>query len=492
MGELMNSCSPSAQFAVDRCSRTVGQVVALAIAVIAPGAIGREDVAYGASAGRTPNVVFILADDLRPDGLHALGNPIVKTPNLDRLVEQGFVFRSAYTQGSSVPAVCLQSRTMIQTGQSYLHVRRDSPTLAQTVRHAGFASIRSGKFGNNPNRLDADFDQHLDGINARGNADNVIRFIRAQGGKKPLFVYMASNEPHDPQFAPTDYYAMYHPADIPLPCNFLPFHPFDNGEMTVRDEMTLPWPRTHERVAGKLARYYASITYLDAQVGRVLQALRETGQFERTVFVIAGDNGLSLGEHGLLGKQNLYEFGGMHVPLVFSGGGIPKGESYALAYLYDIYPTVCELAGVPVPCGLDGKSLVPVLQGKSPGVRQFALTGYRDVQRAIRDERWKLIRYPKIDKTQLFDLQADPHEMNDLAAKPECAVRVKRLTAALEQAQKEFGDDCALKVAAPRDAAWSPARLTAADIEAQKKETAVCAGEKQEPSHQAKPARRTQ
>jgi hypothetical protein len=149
---------------------------------------------------------------------------------------------SAYTQGSSVPAVCLPSRTMIQTGQSYLHVRRDAPTLAQTVRRAGFASIRSGKFGNNPNRLDADFDQHLDGVNAQGSADNVIRFIRAQGGKKPMFVYMASNEPHDPQFALAEYYAMYRPANIPLPCNFLPFHPFDNGEMTVRDEMTLPWP----------------------------------------------------------------------------------------------------------------------------------------------------------------------------------------------------------------------------------------------------------
>jgi hypothetical protein len=184
-GDPMNSCNFSTRFAVDRFSGSVGWMVALAIAVIAHGAIGWEDAAYGASAGRTPNVVFILADDLRPDGLHALGNPVVKTPSLDRLVEQGFVFRSAYTQGSSVPAVCLPSRTMIQTGQSYLHVRRDAPTLAQTVRHAGFASIRSGKFGNNPNRLDADFDQHLDGINAQGNADNVIRFIRAQAGKKP-------------------------------------------------------------------------------------------------------------------------------------------------------------------------------------------------------------------------------------------------------------------------------------------------------------------
>lgn len=425
-----------------------------------------------------PNVLFILADDLRPDGLHALGHPIVKTPNLDRLVEQGFVFRSAYTHGSHVGAVCLPSRTMIQTGQSYLHPRRDAPSWAQTVKAAGYASIRSGKFGNNPNPLDADFDQHLDGHNAQGNADNLIAFIREHAGKKPLFLYMASPEPHDPQFAPPEFYAMYDPVDIPLSPRFLPFHPFDNGEMTVRDEKTLPWPRTRESVTRKLARYYASTSYLDAQVGRVLDALKAAGQLDNTLFVIAGDNGLSLGDHGLLGKQNVYEFGGMHVPLVFSGGGVSKGETRAFAYLYDVYPTVCELTGVAVPSGLDGKSLASMLQGKAAKVRDYAFTAYKDVQRAIRDDRWKLIRYPKIDKTQLFDLHADPHELNDLAARPEHASKLQELTAALEQAQKEFGDTCPLAVAQPQEASWSPARLTAEDIATQKEETAISSGEK--------------
>ena len=193
MGDPMIFRSFSTRFAVDRCFRGIGQVVALGLVVIAHGAIGGENVGYGGSTDRMPNIVFILADDLRPDGLRALGNPIVKTPSLDRLVEQGVVFRSAYTQGSSVGAVCLPSRTMIQTGQSYLHARRDAPTLAQTVRRAGFASIRSGKFGNNPNRLDADFDQHVDGINAQGNADNVIRFMRIPSG--PVTVPATSAAP---------------------------------------------------------------------------------------------------------------------------------------------------------------------------------------------------------------------------------------------------------------------------------------------------------
>lgn len=428
-----------------------------------------------------PNVFFILADDLRPDGLHALGNPVVKTPNLDKLIEQGFVFPCAYTQGSNVGAVCLPSRTMIQTGQSYLHARRAAPTWAQTVKAAGYASIRSGKFGNNPNAMDADFDLHLDGKNAQGNADNLIAFIRERAGKQPLFLYMASPEPHDPQFAPPEFYAMYRPADMRLPPNFLPFHPFDNGEMTVRDEKTLPWPRTRESVAGKLARYCASTSYLDAQVGRVLEALKQTQQLDNTLFVIAGDNGLSLGEHGLLGKQNVYEFGGMHVPLVFSGRGIARGRSNAMAYLFDVYPTVCELTGVAVPPGLDGKSLAPVLAGKADKVREYAFTAYGTVQRAIRDERWKLIRYPQINKTQLFDLQADPREMTDLAAKPEHAAKVQELTAALEKAQRQYGDEAPLAVTQAKDAEWSPARLTPQQIEEQKEETAISAGLKERP-----------
>ena len=104
-------------------------------------------------------------------------------------------------------------------------------------------------------------------------------------------------------------------------------------------------------MTSKLARYYASTTYWDAQVGRLIAALKEAKQFDNTIFVIAGDNGLSLGEHGLLGKQNLYEFGGMHVPLIFAGPGIPKGETKSFAYLMDIYPTLCEMTGTPVPTG---------------------------------------------------------------------------------------------------------------------------------------------
>src|SRR6185295_12363812 len=125
----------------------------------------------------------------------------------------------------------------------------------------------------------------------------------------------------------------------PLPPDFLPQHPFDNGEMTVRDEKLAPWPRTPENIRSQLADYYALITFMDLQIGRILAALDKSGAAQDTIVVFSSDQGLALGSHGLMGKQNLYE-SGMKVPLIFAGPGIPKGQADALVYLHDIYPTV--------------------------------------------------------------------------------------------------------------------------------------------------------
>ncbi len=446
------------------------------------------------AATTRPNIVFILADDLRPDGLHSLGNPVIKSPNLDSLVERGSIFRHAYTMGSMIGAVCLPSRTMLLTGQSMFRAKNAPSgadpaefTFPKAMREAGYATIHAGKNENSPVKVTREFEETYDAETAEANVNKIIDFIDRNAGKRPLFVYLAPHEPHDPQYATDEFYKMYPLQNIPKPVDFRPWHPFDNGEMVVRDEKTLPWPRTMEAVAGKLARYYASITYLDVQVGRLLDSLRKTGQFENTIFVFAGDNGLSLGEHGLLGKQNLYEFGGMHVPLVFSGPGIPKKETGALAYLMDVFPTVCELTGVAQPGRVEGKSLAPVLQGKAPRVREYAFTAYAKVQRAIRDEHWKLIRYPLIAKTQLFDLQTDPHEMNDLAAKPESAVKIKQLLTELEKAQHDLDDVVPLSVPNPKPEEWSPAKLTPQDIAEQVEETAIVAGLKEKPKKRVQP-----
>jgi arylsulfatase A-like enzyme len=269
-------------------------------------------------------------------------------------------------------------------------------------------------------------------------------------------MYLAPPVPHDPRSAEPQFHQLYDPTKVPLSPAFMPQHPFDNGEMTVRDEKLAPWPRTPEDTKAQLASYYACVTGLDYHLGRVFTELKATGEWTNTVVIFTGDNGLSLGEHGLFGKQNLYEFGGMHVPLVIAGPGIPKGTSDALIYLMDLFPTFAELAGAKIPDGVEGKSLVPILTGKHTEVRDELYTAYRNVQRALRDDRWKLIQYPQINRTQLFDLQNDPHELNNLAANPKHAAKVNEMMARLAEAQKKYGDDCPLMVAHPKPAAWSP------------------------------------
>ena len=250
--------------------------------------------------------------------------------------------------------------------------------------------------------------------------------------------------------------SLYKAADVKLSPAFMPLHPFDNGEMTVRDEKLAPWPRTPEDTKQQLADYYACITGLDFHVGRILDQLKASGELANTIVVFTGDNGLSMGEHGLFGKQNLYEFGGMHVPLVLAGPGIPNGKSDALVYLMDLFPTFAEFGGAKAPDSLEGFSLVPVIQGRTAKVREVLYTGYRDCMRAVRDDRWKLIRYPLVDRTQLFDLAADPLELNNLAAEPARAATLARMTGLLEKEMARYGDTAPLKIANPKPAEWKP------------------------------------
>src|SRR5262249_51198311 len=143
---------------------------------------------------------------------------------------------------------------------------------------------------------------------------------------------------------------------------------------------------------------------------------------------------------GLFGKQNLYDHS-MHAPLILAGPGVPKDKrSDALCYLLDIFPTLGDLAGVKAPEGSEGLNLVPVLTGKQKAVRDSLFTAYIDVQPAVRDDRWKLIVYPQINMTQLFDLQNDPREMNDRAMDPARASEVARLTGLLKDWQTQLGD----------------------------------------------------
>jgi arylsulfatase A-like enzyme len=424
--------------------------------------------------GKKPNVLFILADDMRPDCIGALGNPHIQTPHLDELVGRGMAFTRTYVQGANSGAVCTPSRTMILTGRSVFHFSnggfakpdKGSAVLwADAMKAGGYETFHLGKRGNSylPGMQAFDtclFTEQIGAndheVSAKVSADRVLDFLRGRKSDKPFFIYLAPPVPHDPRVAPQEFMDRYDPAKIPLPPSYMPVHPFDNGEMTVRDECLAPWPRTEAEIKRHLADDYACITCLDHHIGRIVAQLKASGQLENTIVIFAADNGLSLGDHGLMGKQNLYEFGGMHVPLVIAGPGVPHGTSSAFAYLFDIYPTVCELTGTPIPPEVESKSLVPIITGKAQKVRDYAFTAYRQCQRAVRDERWKVIRYPLVNKTQLFDLEKDPHELRDLAEQPEHAGKLKAMLALLAAQQSFYGDEAPLTVANPAPAAWTP------------------------------------
>ena len=428
--------------------------------------------AFAESKGRSrPNIVFLLADDMRYDAMGALGNSAIKTPNLDVIASNGTIFRNTYCLGSRSPAVCQPSRNMLLSGRSYF--RWSGPFAAASpfnfplsLQAEGYETFHHGKRGNVAVEIEKTFDQthyvrddqeRRSGEPGRTIVDSAIHFLNERSGEKPFFLYLAFEAPHDPRVAAKQYLDLYDEASIPLPGNYLPVHPFDNGEQTVRDEQLAPWPRTEAEIKRQLREYYAVITGFDHHIGRLIRELKRKNLYENTIVIFSSDNGLSMGSHGLMGKQNLYD-PGMKVPLIFAGPGIPRGKSTdALAYLMDIYPTVCSLVGAPIPPGLDGTSLAPVLTGQSEKVRDSLFLAYRDVQRAVRDDRWKLIRYPRIHRTQLFDLLADPDEIHDLADDAGQKPRVEKMLALMKEWQAKVGESAHLTTPGPpRDPHFNP------------------------------------
>jgi arylsulfatase A-like enzyme len=432
-------------------------------------------------AGR-PNVLILLADDQRADTIAALGNTRIRTPNLDRLASQGTAFTRTYCMGSLQGAVCVPSRAMLLTGRTLFHVKEDladQPTWPEAFAKEGYTTFLTGKWHNKAKSALRVFQQgkavFLGGmgdpykliiqeispehtfVNERTSGEHSVKrfadaaadFIRSQTGERPFLCYVPFNLPHDPRVAPPDYHERYNADRPPLPANFLPQHPFNNGELVIRDEELAPWPRTPQVVRQHLADYYAAIEFLDAQIGRILAALKASGRYENTLIVFAADHGLAIGSHGLFGKQNLYEHS-MRAPLIIAGPGIPRGRRMdALSYLLDIFPTVGDLAGVPAPEGNEGLSLAPILAGKQRRCRDSIFTAYRNVQRAVRDDDWKIIVYPEVNKTQLFNLRDDPEELHDLADDPGRAGEILHLTGLLRRWQKQLDDEQPLSTSKP-------------------------------------------
>lgn len=443
-----------------------------------------------AAAPERPNILFIFSDDQRADTIRALGNNEITTPNLDRLVRGGVSFSRAYCMGGLQGAVCVPSRAMLMTGRSLFRIdeqMKAQGTWPEQFGKAGWQTFATGKWHNGAESLLRSFqtgsalflggmgdpyhlplqdfgpDRKLVKRAARAGthaveaiADAAVDFLEKRDAAKPFLAYVAMEAPHDPRIAPPQFHAKYNAAKPSLPKDFMPLHPFDNGEMTIRDEKLAEWPRTPDEIRQHLADYYAMIEFMDQQIGRILDTLKKSGCESNTLVVFASDQGLAVGSHGLMGKQNLYE-SGMRVPLIIGGPGIPSDvRTDAMCHLLDVFPTIGAMTGVSKPEGSEGLDLSPVLRGSTKSARTEILTAYRDVQRAIRDDRWKLIRYPQIDRTQLFDLSADPHEMNDLSAKPEQSARVGELMGLLARTQKVHGDSLPLTVANPKSGEWTP------------------------------------
>ena len=442
--------------------------------------------AFGANA-TPPNILFIFADDQRADTIAALGNAHIQTPNLDRLVRRGVSFNRAYMMGGMNGATCVPSRAMLLSGRSLFHIdeklTRDE-TWPAAFGRAGYTTFASGKWHNTPASVPLSFQrarqlftggmtnplkaplanlengkmgpatvspQHACAV----FADETIGFLEEKHAG-PFFAYLAFDGPHDPHIVPDDYPVRYDPEKIPLPANFLPQHPFDNGEMTIRDEQLLPWPRTSADVRSMLADYYRYISYLDMLIGRVLDTLDASPAAKNTIVVFSADSGVARGSHGLIGKQNLYEHS-MRVPLIIAGPGIPANQrTDAMCYLFDVIPTLGALSGVTGPKTSEGLELSATLRNPTTPARTSLMFAYQKVQRSLLDERYKLIRYPQVDRTQLFDLITDPDERTDLSVRTEHAARITAMTAALRAEMKRLDDPTELTVASPPPSAWSP------------------------------------
>jgi len=452
------------------------------------------------SSSTQPNFLFIICDDLMYRTVHALNNPEVQTPALNRLAARGCAFTHCFHQGSWSGAVCVPSRTMLTSGLSAFKAEAgldEVPTWGQTLGKAGYDTYICGKWHLDPTVLQRSFkemgpvapgmlastaeggeaynrpaagnhwnpsDESRDGHwlhTALWNnespdriehadalyADSVIDHLLNKAAKRsaPFFMYLGFNSPHDPRQAPREYLDLYPQDAIKLPPNFLPEHPFDQGDARVRDETLAPFPRTPEAVRLHRREYYALITYMDAQIGRILDALEQSGRAQNTYVILTADHGLAVGEHGLLGKQNLYDCS-VRMPLLISGPGIAPGSRVdELVYQHSMYATTCELAGIPIPPHVQFPSLAPLARGGAAPGHDAVFSYYIDYQRMVRTRTHKLIVYPHIGKVQLFDIEKDPWEMHDLAADPALEATRRQLFQRLRGFQRELGDKLSLE-----------------------------------------------
>lgn len=466
------------------------------------GCMGRDSArpAQASDSGLArPNVLFIAVDDLRPR-LGCYGDALAITPHIDRLARRGVLFNRAYCQ----QAVCNPSRASVLTGRRpdatkvwnlSTHFREALPdvvTLPQYFKENGYQARCVGKIYHDPaaaqdsiswsapetlavtgkagpkyvlnsnlnrkgswkaaatERADVPDSAYVDG--RVGNA--ALRVLR-EISDRPFFLAVGLRRPHLPFSAPERYWAMYDGMEMPLPSNpdapedvpVLAMHPSNElrGYSDVPDEGPLDEATVRRLIQG----YYASTTYIDAQIGRLLDELDTLGLSSNTIVVLWSDHGFHLGEHGLWTKTTNFELD-TRVPLIISAPGAYQSgvQTNALAELVDLYPTLADLAGLGIPEGLEGISLKPVLENperawKKAAFSQFPrpwfyrnqpeVMGYSVRTDRYRYTEWQDFKTGEVQASELYDHREDPMEMKNVAAQAENASVVERLGAMLAE-----------------------------------------------------------
>ena len=447
-----------------------------------------------------PNVLLVLTDDQRFDTIGALGCEAIKTPNLDRLVKMGTSFTHAHIPSGMVGAVCMPSRAMLHTGRSLFHldgagseIPADHTTMGECFRAQGYETFGTGKWHNGREAYQRSFthgehiffggmcdhwnvpcyhydpegkyDSTLLACPTRGrnhtlkvrNADHIesgqhssdiladctADWIRERDGETPWFAYLSFLAPHDPRTMPQEYLDMYPVEDIELPPNFMGGHPWDTGALNIRDELLEEFPRTPDAVKEHIAEYYAMMTHLDDCLGRVLKVLEERGELEDTLIVFTGDNGLAVGQHGLMGKQSHYEHS-IRVPLIVSGPGVSKAAETDLpVYLFDIFGTLCEHLGFETPGSVESQSFAPALKGGTAQAREVLFFAYADTLRSVKKGKYKYTRASVEERApihRLYDVEADPWELTDLSEDPAHAALLAELKQELRTQADAWSD----------------------------------------------------
>ncbi|MDP4625881.1 MAG: sulfatase-like hydrolase/transferase [Akkermansiaceae bacterium] len=437
-----------------------------------------------------PNVIFIFSDDQCFETIGAHGLADIDTPNLDRLVKEGATFSHAYNMGSWTGAVCVASRTCLNTGASLWKARDaleaskkgERKMWSEIMADAGYATYMTGKWhvsvptskifdhtknvragmpksnnkaynrpveGEDPATAWHPWDKKQGGFWEGGKhwsevlADDATGYLAdAAKSDKPFFMYLAFNAPHDPRQSPKEFIDRYPLDRIKIPENYIAEYPDmgTKGVPKIRDENLAPYPRTEYAIKVHRQEYFALITHMDEQIGKIFEALEKTGKADNTYIIFTSDHGLAVGHHGLVGKQNMYE-DSLRPPFMIMGPGIKGGTVIdAPIYLQDAMATAIEISGQEIPENIDYKSVLPLLDGRREKNYDRIFGAYEGTQRTVIDGGWKIIAYPQLGKKKLFNLSKDPMEMNDLAANPEYAAKLSEMSDILEKTMDELGD----------------------------------------------------